>query len=55
MRDWAQFTAFRQDIILKIAEIVEATGIRLAAPTRLTYVSRDAETEQGRAKGVGVG
>jgi MscS family membrane protein len=39
--DWAQFTVVRQDVILKIAEIVEAAGTRLAAPTQLTYLSRD--------------
>ena len=40
--DWAQFTGIRQDVILKIAEIVEGAGTRFAAPTRLTYVSTDA-------------
>jgi len=40
--DWAQFTGIRQDVILKIAEIIENAGTRLAAPTRLTYVSTDA-------------
>jgi len=39
--DWAQFTVVRQDVILKIAEIVEAAGTRLAAPTQLTYLFRD--------------
>ena len=39
--DWAQFTGIRQDVILKIAEIIESAGTRLAAPTRLTYVSTD--------------
>ena len=39
--DWAQLTAIRQDVILKIAEIVEASGTRFAAPTQLTYLSRD--------------
>jgi MscS family membrane protein len=39
--DWAQFTAIRQDVILKIAEIVEASGTRFAAPTQLSYLSRD--------------
>ncbi len=34
--DWTQFTVVRQDVILKIAEIVEAAGTRLAAPTQLT-------------------
>jgi MscS family membrane protein len=40
--DWTEFTAIRQDVILKIAEIVEAAGTRFAAPTQLTYLSRDA-------------
>ncbi len=39
--DWIQFTAIRQEVILKITEIVEASGTRLAAPTRLNYQSRD--------------
>jgi MscS family membrane protein len=39
--DWAQLTAIRQDVILKIAEIVEASGTRFAAPTQLAYLSRD--------------
>jgi MscS family membrane protein len=39
--DWAQFTAIRQHVILKIAEIVEASGTRFAAPTQLAYLSRD--------------
>jgi MscS family membrane protein len=40
--DWAQFTGIRQDVILKIAEIIEASGTQLAAPTRLMYLSGDA-------------
>ena len=39
--DWADFTGIRQDVLLKITEIVESAGTRLAAPTRLTYVSTD--------------
>jgi len=39
--DWARFTAIRQDVILKIAEIVKASGTRFAAPTQLAYMSRD--------------
>jgi len=38
--DFAKFTAIRQDVIL-IAEIVEASGTRFAAPTQLTYLSSD--------------
>lgn len=39
--DWTEFTVIRQEIILKIAEIVEAAGTRLAAPTQLTYLYKD--------------
>ena len=39
--DFAKFTAFRQEIILKIAAIVEGAGARFAAPTRLTYQAKD--------------
>jgi MscS family membrane protein len=39
--DWTQFTVIRQDVILKIAEIVESSGTRFAAPTQLAYLSRD--------------
>ena len=51
--DWAEFTAIRQEIILKIAEIVEASGTRLAAPTRLAYLSTDAAIVAERANSVG--
>ena len=50
--DWAQFTAIRQDVILKIAEIVEASGTRFAAPTQLTYLSRDKRVDAGKANDV---
>jgi len=52
--DWAEFTAIRQDVILKIAGIIEAAGARFAGPTRLTYLSRDAVSPEEKARGVGV-
>ena len=52
--DWAEFTAIRQDFILKIAEIVETVGARFAAPTQLTYLSRDKGSDQVQAKPIGV-
>ena len=47
--DFREFTGFRQEIILKIAGIVEASGTRFAAPTRLTYQAKDPgfDIEQG--------
>ena len=47
--DWAAFTAIRQDVILKIAEIVESAGTRFAAPTQLTYLSTDAGLDAEKA------
>jgi MscS family membrane protein len=41
--DWTEFTATRQEVLLKIAEIVEAAGTRFAAPTQLTYLSTDTD------------
>jgi MscS family membrane protein len=40
--DWTEFTLIRQEVILKIADIIEASGTHLAAPTRLNYHSSDA-------------
>jgi MscS family membrane protein len=50
--DWTEFTAIRQDVILKIAEIVEAAGTRFAAPTRLTYLSPDAGVDGEKASDI---
>jgi MscS family membrane protein len=50
--DWAQFTAIRQDVILKIADIVEASGTRFAAPTQLTYLSKDKGVDADKANDI---
>jgi MscS family membrane protein len=50
--DFSEFTAIRQDVILKIAEIVEAAGTRFAGPTRLTYLSRNATVDEERANDI---
>ena len=47
--DFAKFTAFRQEIILKIAGIVEGAGTRFAAPTRLTYQAKDQGVDTDKA------
>jgi len=51
--DWGEFTLIRQDVILKIAEIVEGAGARFAGPTRVTYLSREQGSEEEKARGVG--
>jgi MscS family membrane protein len=50
--DWARLTAIRQDVILKIAEIVQASGTRFAAPTQLAYVSRDTGVDAQKANDI---
>jgi MscS family membrane protein len=50
--DMAEFTVIRQDVILKIAEIVEAAGTRFAAPTQLTYLSNDTGIDADKANGI---
>jgi MscS family membrane protein len=47
--DYREFTGIRQEIILKIAGIVEAAGTRFAAPTRLTYQSKDPGIDTDKA------
>jgi MscS family membrane protein len=50
--DFREFTGIRQEIILKIAGIVEAAGTRFAAPTRLTYQSTDPGVDAERANDI---
>ena len=50
--DFREFTGFRQEIILKIAGIVEAAGTRFAAPTRLTYQSKDPGVDTDKANDI---
>jgi MscS family membrane protein len=50
--DWTELTAIRQDVLLKIAAIVEAAGTRFAAPTRLTYQSKDPGLDTDRANDI---
>jgi len=47
--DMAEFTLIRQELILKIAEIVETSGSGFAGPTQLAYVSVDKGLETEKA------
>jgi len=38
---WAEWHAIREDVFLRIMEIVEASGTRLALPSQTTYFARD--------------
>ena len=50
-RDWNEYFAIREDILLRVGEIVEAAGTGFAFPSRTLYVRRDGglDTELGDA------
>jgi MscS family membrane protein len=50
--NWTDFTAIRQDVVLKIAEIVETAGTSFAATTQLTYLSRDTGVDKEKTANV---
>ena len=47
---WAQWHAIREDVLLRIMEIIEASGTRLALPSKTTYVARDVGLDQERRR-----
>jgi len=38
---WAEWHAIREDVFLRVMEIIESSGTRLALPSRTTYFARD--------------
>jgi hypothetical protein len=46
--DWAQFTAIRQDVLLKIAEIVEAYGTGDISPLETGSIQNQRPGNQSR-------
>ena len=38
---WAEWHAIREDVFLRVMQIVESSGIRLALPSQTTYFVRD--------------
>lgn len=47
---WAQWHAIREDVLLRIIDIIEASGTRLALPSKTTYVARDVGLDQERRR-----
>jgi predicted RNA-binding protein with RPS1 domain len=41
--DWPEFLSIRQDVLVKVMEIVDRSGTRLALPTEVHYSARVAE------------
>lgn len=49
-REWNDFFAVREDIYLRIFELVEASGTDLAFPSRTLYLGRDGGLDPARGK-----
>ena len=50
-RDWNEYFAIQEDVLLRVGEIVEEAGTGFAFPSRTLYVRRDSglDTERGEA------
>jgi MscS family membrane protein len=48
--DWAEFLAIREDLLLRIMEIVEATGSGFAFPSQTLYLGKDDGLDDSRSR-----
>ncbi len=48
-RDYAEFTAIREDVLLRIIDIVDKSGSGFAFPSQTLYVSRDSGLDKEKA------
>jgi len=48
-RDFNEFAAIREDLLLRIMDVMEDSGGRLALPAQTLYLSRDSGVEQEKA------
>jgi MscS family membrane protein len=51
-RDGAEFLAIQEDLLLRIADIVEASGTSLAFPSRTVYLGRDPGVDHDKATAI---
>jgi MscS family membrane protein len=47
--DWPEFLSIRQEVLVKVMELVDRSGTRLALPTEVHYSARDAERPEEHA------
>jgi len=47
---WAEWHAIREDMLLRLMEIIEGAGTRLALPSKTTYFARDAGLDDERKR-----
>jgi MscS family membrane protein len=49
-RDFAEFLAIREDLLLRMMELIEASGTSLALPARTLYVARDSALDKDKTE-----
>jgi MscS family membrane protein len=49
-RDWAEFLGIREDILLRIMDVIEEGGAALAFPSQTLYLGRDGSRDGGKAE-----
>lgn len=47
---WAEWHAIREDVFLRVMEIVESSGTRLALPSQTTYFARDDGVDEDKKR-----
>jgi MscS family membrane protein len=48
-KDWPEFLGIREEILLRVMEIIEESGTSVALPSRMVYLGRVHEPDQGKA------
>ena len=48
--DWAEFLEIREDVFLRIMDIVQQSGTHFAIPSQTLYFARDAGLDPNRTK-----
>lgn len=49
-RDWAEFLGIREDILLRVMDVVEQAGAAFAFPSQTLYLGRDQGPDDGRVE-----
>jgi MscS family membrane protein len=49
-RDFSEFLAAREDILLRILDIIDSAGTSLAMPSQTLYLARDSAADAGKAE-----
>ena len=48
--DWNQYLAIREDLLLRIMEVVSRSGTGFAFPSQVNYLARDSAPDATRTK-----